>query len=202
MSSLQFITASNGAITLVPEDTFASYELRLPNTANATILSTAEVGSVVQAYDATILKSSDIGASVQAYDSDLTTWAGKTAPSGTVVGTTDTQTLSNKTVVALRETKVAMAANNADLFLGDYITKTISGDTTLTVSNVATTGTTSSFVLDLTNGGTGTITWWSGVKWAGGTTPTLTASGRDVLSFFTHDGGTTWSGFVLGKDVK
>lgn len=28
----------------------------------------------------------------------LTTWAGKTAPSGTVVGTTDTQTLSGKTI--------------------------------------------------------------------------------------------------------
>jgi hypothetical protein len=38
-----------------------------------------------------------IGTDVQAYDADLTTWAGKTAPSGTVVGTSDTQTLSNKT---------------------------------------------------------------------------------------------------------
>jgi hypothetical protein len=48
--------------------------------------------------DATILKDADIGSSVQAYDADLTTWAGKTAPSGTVVGTTDTQTLSAKSM--------------------------------------------------------------------------------------------------------
>lgn len=41
-----------------------------------------------------------IGTDVQAYDADLTTWAGKTAPSGTVVGTSDTQTLTNKTLTS------------------------------------------------------------------------------------------------------
>lgn len=39
-----------------------------------------------------------IGTDVQAYDADLTTWAGKTAPSGTVVGTTDVQALTNKDI--------------------------------------------------------------------------------------------------------
>ena len=42
-----------------------------------------------------------IGTNVQAYDADLDAWAGKTAPSGTVVGHTDTQTLTNKTVSGL-----------------------------------------------------------------------------------------------------
>lgn len=102
----------------------------------------------------------------------------------------------------LKEAKVAMAANDVNLNSGNYFTKTISGATTLTVSNVPATGTVAAFVLDLTNGGSGTITWWSGMKWVAGTAPTLTTSGRDVLAFFTHDGGTTWSGFVLGKDVK
>lgn len=41
-----------------------------------------------------------IGTNVQAYDTNLTTWAGKTAPSGTVLGNSDTQTLTNKTLTS------------------------------------------------------------------------------------------------------
>jgi hypothetical protein len=119
-----------------------------------------------------------------------------------VVGVTATQTLTNKTITALKETRVAMGANDIDLSAGNYFTKTITTTTTLTVSNLASSGTSNAFLLDLTDGGAGTITWFSGVKWVGGVAPTLTASGRDTLGFFTHDGGTTWSGLVLGLDIK
>lgn len=111
----------------------------------------------------------------------------------------DSRKLVNTTI---QEVRVSMSTNNIDLGAGNYFTRTISTATTLTVSNVPTTGTAVSFILDLTNGGSAAITWWSGVVWAGGTAPSLTAAGRDVLGFFTHDGGTTWNGLVLAKDVK
>jgi hypothetical protein len=44
------------------------------------------------------LTTGDIGATIQPYDADLTAWAGKTAPAGAAVGTTDAQTLTNKTI--------------------------------------------------------------------------------------------------------
>ena len=50
-----------------------------------------------------------IGTHVQAYDSDLTAWAGKTAPTGDAVGNSDSQTLTNKTISAADNTLVGVA---------------------------------------------------------------------------------------------
>lgn len=130
-----------------------------------------------------------------------------------LVSTSGTETLSNKTLNApiltgVKETKVAMAASDINLASGNYFTKTISATTTFTVSTVPDAGTVACFILDLTNGASAIINWSTSfggsnlIKWVSGSAPSLTASGRDVLGFFTHDGGTTWSGFLLGKDVK
>jgi len=105
-------------------------------------------------------------------------------------------------ITALRETKVAMGANDIDLSLGNVFTKTISGATTFTISNALATGNVNSFTLRLTNGGAYAITWFSGVKWSGGTAPTLTASGVDRISFESDDGGTAWEQTGILKDIK
>lgn len=105
----------------------------------------------------------------------------------------------------IRETKIAMPVNDIDLNAATFFTKSISGNTTLTVSNVPAAGIAASFILELTNGGSATITFGTGftsVKWANGSVPSLTAAGVDLLGFYTHDGGATWRAVILAKDSK
>lgn len=60
----------------------------------------------------TLLVSTDIGVTVQAWESKLDVWATKTAPSGTVIGSSDTQTLTNKTISADSNTLSGIAASS------------------------------------------------------------------------------------------
>ena len=106
-----------------------------------------------------------------------------------------------------QRTVLSSGMSTIDLSVGSFFAKEITSTTSFTVTGVPVAGASASFVLDITNGGAYAVTWWRGtgdtaMKWAGGTAPTLTASGRDVLGFFTHDGGVTWTGLVLGKDVR
>ena len=90
-----------------------------------------------------------------------------------------------------------------DIALGNVHTATVDTSTnTFTFSNPSATGKSCSFTLILTNGGSQTVNWPSAVDWAGGTAPTLTTSGVDILTFMTIDAGTIWYGFSAGADMK
>mgnify|MGYP003683954627 FL=1 len=185
VSDARFATAAQGALAasaLQSSDIGSTVQAY-----DATIVVDADIGVTVQGYDATIVVDADIGSTVQAYDVDTT----KNDVANTF---TATQTFGTSVV----ETKVAMGAHDIDLSAGNYFTYTLSGAQTLTVSNVASSGSVSAFVLEVTNGGSAALTFFSGVTWAAATAPTLTAAGVDTLAFFTSDGGTTWRGFVLG----
>lgn len=144
---------------------------------------------------------SAVGVSVQAYDADLTAFAGKTAPAGAVVGTTDTQTLSSKTIQNYTESTVAvgtvgtgttaLSINNGTVLT---VTLTASQATTFTMPTAAAG---KSFILMLkqaaaTGNGTATFT---GVKWPNNATApvmTATANRMDIFTFFSD--GTNWYG--------
>lgn len=90
-----------------------------------------------------------------------------------------------------------------DLESGNVVSATVdTAETTFTFSNPPASGTAGSFTLFLTNGGSQTVNWPASVDWAGGTAPTLTSSGVDILTFVTIDGGTTWYGFTSGLDMQ
>jgi hypothetical protein len=76
--------------------------------------------------------------------------------------------------------------------------------TTLTISNVQSSGRTSSFVLILTADGTArSVTWPASFLWPSGTAPTLTSTNgkKDVFTVFTVDGGTNYQAFISGQNL-
>lgn len=145
-----------------------------------------------------------IGTNVQAWDADLDTFAGKTAPTGAIVGTSDSQTLTSKTLTnptVNNYTEGVVAIGNSGttqtlaLTNGTVQTVTMTGNCTFTMpTNTAG----KSFVLIAVQDGTGSRTaTFTSVKWAGGTAPTLTTTattGRDIFTFFAD--GTNWYGTV------
>lgn len=92
-------------------------------------------------------------------------------------------------------TITAVAALNIDCSAGDYFTKTINANSTFTVSNIPS-GKAYGFTLELVHT-SGTITWFSGVKWSNGAAPSLTTGKTHLFMFVTSNGGTTWYGAAL-----
>ena len=89
-----------------------------------------------------------------------------------------------------------------DLTAGNVVSATVSTSTqTFTFTNPPADTIAGSFTLFLTNGGSQTVNWPGAVDWAGGSAPSLTSSGVDVLTFTTLDAGTIWYGFAAGLDM-
>jgi hypothetical protein len=119
-------------------------------------------------------------------------------------------------VTSYNETYVAVTssglATTIDCEAGNVFSHTLSENTTFTFSNPPASGTAYGFSLKIVQDASAsgyTITWPSALDWpradraASTNAPTLTpsASAVDQFVFYTHDGGTTWYGFTVGKDI-
>ena len=117
------------------------------------------------------------------------------------VGTTKKLKTQEQTEIvnAVGTVSTATAINFA---LGNVVTAVLASGGSFTISNAPTSGVYGKFKLILTNGGTVADPWHASVKFAGGTTPTLTTSGIDILTFETIDNGANWYAVVEGLDMK
>ena len=97
----------------------------------------------------------------------------------------------------------AGGSRTIDLEDGNSFSATVASSTvTWTFSNPTASDELCGFTLTQVNGGSQTVNWPGSVDWAGGTAPTLTSSGTDVLVFYTIDGGTIWHGMMASADSK
>jgi hypothetical protein len=102
--------------------------------------------------------------------------------------------------ISTLDVKQELVGNTIDAAMACLFTKTITSATSFSVTNVAPSGTITAFSLLLTAGGSATVTWWPGIKWATGSPPVLSTTQRDLLGFLTFD-GVNWIGFVRASGL-
>jgi len=119
--------------------------------------------------------------------------------SGEVSGSTSIHT---KNFVELYSTLGTGGSTSIDLTSANNFEYTVNATSTISFTNSPTAPKAFGFTLVLNNGGSQSITWPTGTLWAGGIAPALTASGTDILVFYTYDGGVSYYGFLTAVNLS
>lgn len=130
-----------------------------------------------------------------------------TFPSGAIVGTTDSQTLSSKVLTkptingsVQGVTTLSGTTPTMDLSVANVFAITLSGNTTYSISNV-TTGQVFMVEVKQGSGTTYTNTWFSTVTWVtgGATAPVETTTSNGYTTYgFRCTGTNTYLGYLIG----
>jgi len=127
---------------------------------------------------------------------------------GSATGLAASAALTTPTITGLNEKQTAPAISAGVLALncalGNVFHVSLNAAiTSITFSNIPTTGTAYGLTLAFTADGTArAVTWPAAVKWPAGTAPTLTSTSAkiDIFVLTTWDGGTTWYAMIGGQN--
>ena len=126
--------------------------------------------------------------------------------------TAQAQALSAKTTYpgmkGLMELSQAVTASGSsltiDMSLGWNVALTLShAVTSVAVSNWPATGNLGRLTMEISSGGSYTMSGWPGTTiWSGGAAPTITASGKDTIVLTSSDGGTNFRGYIAAQAMS
>ena len=177
------------------------------STSVITLDATVNVGSTLGTSNSTVNLLNTTATTINLGGAATTINLGPTGGTGAI--DVNRNTIQEATLKFYNETTSAPAISagtlTLDLSAAQVFTVSLNANvTTLTISNTPATASRSiGFTLILTADGTArTVTWGAAVLWPAGTSPTLTSTNgkKDVFSFVTTDGGTTWLGFTGGQN--